>query len=353
MIIVTFANFFAIFIALAGRLIRKERISFLIAIIFLILFYSIRTDYGNDLPAYMESFEKLSNFQLSDVNDNDDRYEPGWITLNILFAPFGWQAFITFLTIIQFGTIYWLITKYVNAKYFWLIFALYVLNSNLLLTDLSMLRQALAMHIVTWSIPLVIDKKLVKAVFIILVATTIHTSAFACLFIVAFNLIKNINPRIFWGVFLCLFIILSVAQTLTGDILKLVLQSQSFEKYDVYEGYKQESGTGLGILLQLLICSWLLWRYSDVRIPFFFNYVYALFVLMMPFSQSIPMIGRIGMYFNLISIVSLQYLASLKKDIIGFGLLLCLLYLSFSGYFGFFESPVWKDAFSKYNTIFD
>lgn len=352
MVIVTFANFIAIFIALAGRLIRKERISFLIAIIFLILFYSIRTDYGNDLPTYMESFEKLSNFQLSYVNDNDDRYEPGWLTLNILFAPFGWQAFITFLTIIQFGTIYWLITKYVNAKYFWLIFALYVLNSNLLLTDLSMLRQALAMHIVTWSIPLILDKKFFKAGIIILGASTIHTSAYAALLLLFFSLIKNINAKVIVICFLSIFVLLTAAESLVGDVLKIVFHSENFERYDYYSGDKVEGGMGLGVMLRVVICAWLLLNYSKTKESLFFNYAYALCVLTIPFSLSVQMIARIGMYFDLIGIVALQNLMD-KKQIVSIIFLMILFYISFLGYFAFFEIPIWKPYFSVYNTIFD
>ncbi len=63
--------------------------------------------------------------------------------LNYLFVPFGWQSFITFLTIIQFGTVYWFINKYSDTKYMWIVFALYVLSSELMLVSLSMLRRRL------------------------------------------------------------------------------------------------------------------------------------------------------------------------------------------------------------------
>ena len=120
MLTVTIANFIAIILAASGRLFRKEKTMLLVAAIVLTLFYSVRTDYGSDIPAYKYLFDMVSSASFSDLLGIQERTEPGWMILNYLFVPLGWQSFITFLTIIQFGTVYWLINKYSDTKYTWM-----------------------------------------------------------------------------------------------------------------------------------------------------------------------------------------------------------------------------------------
>jgi len=352
MVTVTIANFLALLLSFCGRIVRKEHLFFLLAIIFCILFYSIRSDYGNDLPGYIEAFNNISFFS-SDLSDSNIHYEPGWIILNLLFSNLGWQPLLIFLTIIQFGTVYWLITKYVEPSKYWLIFSFYVLSASLLLTSLSMLRQALAMHISCWAVPYVLKKSYLKSIPILILATTIHTSAFAVFPILLLPFIINIRPKIVAIIYVSLFIILMVADSMVSDLFKIVLQSATFEKFDIYEGEQSEKGSGLGILLQLLLSLWLLLRYSKQKAQYFFNLTLCLSVMMTPFVMLIPLVGRISMYFLLMGIISLQTLTNFKKDPIGMILLLINLYIAFSGYFSFFESPIWKNAYSVYHTIFE
>lgn len=353
MFIVTLANFFAIILSFVGRLVKKEKLCFLLATTFLILFYSIRTDYGNDISGYMRTFERISTFSSTDVKESEERMEIGWIVINYLFQPFGWQIFIMSLTSVQFGTVYWLINKYASKSYYWIIFGLYVFNANLLLTDLSMLRQALAMHISCWSIPFVLNKKYLKSILVIFGASLFHTSAYAVLAVLFLPSLYKLRPKVIVILFLIIFISLTVAESIVGDMIKLVLASETFEKYSDYEAENSLSGTGLGVILQVLICMWLVLKYGKTKQSMFFNLTMCLAILMIPFSRSITMIGRVAMYFNLISIVSFQSLTNYRKDFIGVSLLLMYLYVMIIGYFAFFESSVWKPYFSIYHTIFE
>ena len=304
MLIVTIANFFAILIAFWGRILRKEKLYFLIAIIFLICFYSIRTDYGNDFSGYEEIFERTNLYNFANIEDNGDQIEIGWKVLNLIFAPFGFQALIAFLTIIQFFTIYWLISKYAHKTNYWVILALYVLNSNLLLTDLSMLRQALAMHICCWSIPFILNPKFIKSVIIIFLATTFHSSAFVAFLLLVIPFLFRIKPRIIIIVFVSLFCVLMILESVVGDILQLVFANEQFEKYQNYENDKVIAGSGLGILFQLGLCVWLLFRHNNNPQNSFFNISLCIGVLTIPFAFSVQMFSRIGMYFNLIGLIS-------------------------------------------------
>ena len=351
--IVTFVNFSAIIICLIGRLLHQEKISFQFVIIVLILFYSIRTEYGNDVPAYMYYFEQLSYYSFETFSLIDKEWEPGWLLLNVLFAPFGWQAFITFLTIVQFITIYWMITKYSSRKDYWVIFALYILSSNLFLTDLSMLRQALAMHVCVWSISSILKKKILKAIIIILFATTIHTSAYIAFLLLLIPYISKINRGAVIAGFIGVFILINIIVSVYSNIFSIIFSLGTFEKYEGYTADKANSGTGLWVLFQALTCVWMLYKYPYKLSNLFFIISQSLYTLILPLNAFAPLITRVGMYFNLIGIISFKNLLNIKRDIVGFMLLIITLLMSIRGYFSFFENPVWKDSFSVYRTVFD
>lgn len=351
--IVTFANFLAIIIAIIGRFTKHPKGALLVSTIFLVCFYGIRTDYGNDIPMYMKGFEELSKFNISEAFSIEHIWEPGWLVLNVLFAPLGWQSFIFFLTAIQFFTVYWFITKYVNEKYYWLIFAFYILSAGLLLTALSMLRQALATHIVVWSVPFILKKSYIKSALLLLLASTIHTSAYASFLLLLIPILTNLNIKFLTYGFLILFSIFILTDSLIGNTLYYIFQMEELEKYEIYAGETMESGSGLGVVLKCLTVYVLLMYHSKNKTNRFFSLAYCFFVLTIPFSYTIQLIARVGIYFNFISLISFQYLTNFKKDTLGFVILILTLLIATMGYFAFFESPVWHNAFSVYSTIFD
>lgn len=349
--IVTFINFLSIIILAFGRIVRQEKKTFLIITIILTLFYGIRTDYGSDIPSYKNIFQNISFSSFHNLFDLNEHLEAGWIILNWIFSLLGWQFFLFFVTAIQFFTIYFLITRYTEKKHYWIVFALYVLNCNLLLTDLSMIRQALAMHITIWSIPFILKKKYIKTILLLFAATTIHTSAFISFLLIPLPFLKNKDNRFITAICLVLFLFFYIAEKHTGTILSAILNTDTFERYDIYN-IEAKKGSGLGILLWLFTAVWLSLKYYN-RNNYFFILVYWLYIITIPFSITISLIGRISMYFILISLVCYQNFTDLKKDAIGFILLLGTLYLNLSGYFGFFKSPIWKEAYAVYHTILE
>lgn len=350
--IVTFVNFLSLFIVCAGSLFSKvPKKVFLLTTIFLICFYSIRTDYGNDLPGYVNTFERISNFDFSYVSDGNERMEPGWVALNILFAPLGWQCFLTFITAIQFFAYYKLIIRYVKPSLYGLIFAFIILNSNLLLTQLSMLRQAFAMSICVFAVPYILDRKYLVSGLIILLATTFHTSAYIMFSMLLVPAISRIKPHFIIIGLISIFICFKIFSGLADNYLSFALKLSTFEKYEVYLEEKENDGFGLGILLLLITSCWLLYKYGHTSENRFFIITTSIPVILTPFCHVIPLISRLGFYFALIGTVAYQIKD--KRDIIGWSLITLLLIIYLSGYFSFFESPVWHDAFKDYHTIFD
>lgn len=353
MLTVTIANFIAIILAASGRLFRKEKTMLLVAAIVLTLFYSVRTDYGNDIPAYRYLFDMLSSASFSDLFGIQERTEPGWMILNYLFVPLGWQSFITFLTIIQFGTVYWLINKYSDTKYMWIVFALYVLSSELMLVSLSMLRQALAMHIVAWSIPLILNRRVIISFLIILLATTMHTSAYAAFPLIVLPYLCGLRKTFLTVSFIIVFVSFMIAEALVDDILNMVLESDTFERYSIYADNEHAFGSGLSVMLYFVSAVWLLYWHHGSKTNTFFILNNAIAVSLIPFVYSIPLVARVSYYFKLYSLVILPLLFFKKGDFVGKFIFCVIVYIIVSGYFNFFEDPVWKQAFSTYYTIFD
>ena len=79
----------------------------------------------------------------------------------------------------------------------------------------------------------------------------------------------------------------------------------------------------------------------------------AIAVSLIPFVYSIPLVARVSYYFKLYSLVILPLLFFKKGDFVGKFIFCVIVYIIVSGYFNFFEDPVWKQAFSTYYTIFD
>lgn len=355
--IVTTFNFIAIFIAILGSILCREKGSLLFASILLIFFYSIRTDYGNDIPAYMEFFESVSHMSFSEMFEMlkyKNQFEPGWIVLNFLFKPFGWQAFIAFLTIFQFLAVYSLITRYVSPKYYWIAFAVYVLDSSLLLTSLSMLRQALAMHIVAFAIPLILKKQYFASTALILLSTTMHTSAVAMFALLPLPYISKMNSRKLSFLFLSLFILLMALDSFVGDVLNNIIGANQFNRYMEYDYGEAEGSIGLGVIIRIISALWLI-NNSDATdgSSKVVCLIYCLSIIVIPFVLKIPMIARISIYFSLFSIPVFPKFVDGKKDYAGLGIFVVLFCLCLIGYFGFFNSPIWADMFSVYKTIFD
>lgn len=352
MLEVTIANIIGVLLALLGRLTKREKDFLFLATIFLIVFYGVRTDYGNDLPAYMEEFDMIANCPWADLFSYMERLEPGWIILNKLFSPLGWQSFIFFLTIILIYTPYWLITKFCKREYYWILFALFVFNADMLITCTSMIRQSLAMSICCFVLPDIMDKKYIKSVLVILLATTMHTSAWMVLILLVLPFLENVNRKfIVIGVILLMVLLFVVGNVMEG-LLTFITSTEDFERYDYYLEDAGSGGNGLGLVLNIIIWVWML-KQCKSRTMMFFCLCIGLTILTSPLGYLIASAGRVQMYFYLFGLPAWQLMLENKNDNIGKILFGVYFVIRISGYFGFFESPIYHDDFAVYHTIFD
>ncbi|HHX67992.1 MAG TPA: hypothetical protein GX708_08095, partial [Gallicola sp.] len=85
------------------------------AFILLTIFMSIRYNFGNDYPGYLNRFLSIGAF--SNIDLTLESTEIGWAVLNLLFQPIGFFGMVIVLTVFEYAVIYRLIKKYVPKEW--------------------------------------------------------------------------------------------------------------------------------------------------------------------------------------------------------------------------------------------
>lgn len=355
MIIVTIINIISVFLTYIST--KKRYYSgFMVSIIILILFYGIRFNYGNDYPQYLTIFQSINSITNIDYSTDSTELEWGWKFLNRIFQPLGFFSFVFFLTLIQFVTIYKLIKKYVDPKYWHLALFSYLFSSGLMLTMLSMMRQCLAMNIIIWAIPYILNKKIWKSLFIITLAAQFHQSAYLMMILPFTIYLYKIPKKLYIILTLTIFIFSFIAHDFISTVTSSLL-SNNFEKYEVYieEQSKLEIGSGIGMIFNFLFMLFLIFTDQHKLSPtsWFFKML-TISYLLIPISFITPQFGRIATYFNLLGILSITTIAQNSKHNIYIAIFFfTYIFLILYGYFTFFHSPIWIEHYLQYHTIFE
>lgn len=355
MIAVTIVNIVAVLLTFLSRY-KNFRYGFEIAILVLIIFFGVRYNYGNDYPGYYDMFNEINSYHTLTIALGNMGIEDGWIVLNRLFAPLGFYVLVFCLTIFQFGSLYFFLKKYVKREQLFFVMFLYLFSSNLMLTMLSMMRQCLAMNIILWAIPFILDRKYIKAIILILLAAQFHQSAYILLFLLFVPFLQKMSYKVYVTLMLCLFAFLFIASNTVGEQLAFIVDSY-FEKYNEYiGGNKAELGSGIGFIFT--ICAFLLLLFYDKHDnsnKSFFMKNLAISYLFIPLGFIVQLIARVATYFDLSGISG--YLGLVQghsgwSKLIGYVFLVLFCLFTIYGYFSFFYSDVWHDAFYEYHTIF-
>ncbi len=350
--IVIIVNFFAILFAfLEGKKIIKNGLFFAFSLLF--IFLAIRYNYGNDYKAYYEGFNEINSYASVDILDSANYYfEPGWILLCQIFEPFGFFSLIAFLSLINCITYYKLIKEYVPSEYYWFAIFVYVFDPSYLLVHLTAVRQALAIQIFIYSIKFILNRNLLKYTICILLASTFHTSAYYLLPLYLLNKVKFT----FKGKYsiLALFVYFLLFQF--GNFLKPYLEiliAATQDKYAKYEEFA-EFNTGIGGIINTILLGFIFFTTYENKdkIQLGFNLSILAF-LFLPLGLLLSMIGRISMYLSIFFIIIYPLTAYYSKSFFSRYFFYFLVFvLTIYNFIVFFNSPVWKDDFSNYQTIF-
>ncbi|MBP6182583.1 EpsG family protein [Flavobacterium sp.] len=316
------------------------------------LFLSLRYDYGNDYKDYMLFFESSKNFNNISEYINSTKFEPAWGILNWVFKELNFFFLISFLALLNSITFYNIIKKYTDPEYYWFAIFIFIFNVGCLLTNLSTLRQNVAILFFIYSIKFIEQKKIIKFVLCIVLAAQFHSSAYILLLIyplVFYKLEYNNYKKII--ILIIYFSLFYYSSILLIEISKIV--ENNFDRYAVYtEG--QDIKTGLGVVLSsfflINIAYFLKIQNVELKIPFKIA-MYSFFLI--PLGLVLVMIGRLGLYFEpFLIIVFPNILSSCKSKLYSNFLLFSIIVFLIYNFYIFFKSPIFIEKYEIYQTIF-
>lgn len=353
MIAVTLINLISVFFTYlySKNIFRK---GFGIAILILIVFFGIRYNYGSDYPGYLRIFEDINSTQLTIDFGADNEIEPGWKVLNKLFSPLGFFTLVFFLTCFQFVSIYYFIRRYVSLKYRYIALFIYLFSFGYMLTMISMMRQTLAMNILLWAVPFILEKKYLKSVILVVLAAQFHQSAYLMLIMPLSLFLNELGKKTYALIMFGLFIGAFVFQSQISSMMQIVID-YNFEKYNNYiNGEGAKLGGGMGFLFNLAFFSFLVLGDKNDGNKWWLTKCLALSYVFIPFSFVLQLVGRLGMYWQLIGLPGIFNLYDSYGKKIEFKLLMfAFFFIMLHGYFTSFYDDLWRKGFMEYHSIFE
>jgi hypothetical protein len=141
---------------------------------FLLIFaYASLRANGFDYESYEQAYYDIQKYYWT--NSFESRMEEGYVILNYLMPSY--RFLLVFLSGFTCFTYYWLFSKYIPSKYYLLGFMLLALSGDkMLLFQISGLRNAIAINIMTLSVPLIIERKIKPYILLTIIAYFFHNS---------------------------------------------------------------------------------------------------------------------------------------------------------------------------------
>lgn len=326
-----------------------------VAFILLTVFMSIRYNFGNDYPGYLEDFLRVGNY--SNLDFSFEHSELGWLILLKVFQPIGFFGMIIVLTVFEYVVIYRLIKKHVPKDWYWLSVFIFTLNTGYMLVFGSMMRQFLAMCIFLVAVEFIIKKRLLISILLVILASLFHTSALVMLPFCFFGYLdislSNRTALIWFSSYILLYFF---AAELLGEYFFKFLELEQFQRYETYiGGNKTALSSGLGAVFLFILYAVLLFHQrcqtksmKIIFILFSFNVIFSMF------ADIAPLVGRLGYYLSVLSIVCYPLMfKAIKNKIWRYALLAGYIIITLKGFNDFFDpSGIWYDSFYTYQTIF-
>lgn len=355
MIAPTLVGLTSICLSLPNIGIKSKTFRFLLIFTPIFIFLALRYNYGNDFPGYLATFKEIASLYEMDYDPDHWHDEVGWLFLNRLFSRIGFFPMIAVLAFFNCYIYARFISRYVPGHYYWLAVFFYLFNPENMLIQSSAMRQAVAISFFILATESVIKKNLIGYFVAVGLASLFHTSALL-LIPVYFIGVANISIRkrsipIFLTAYISLFFF-------SEEIVSIMLSSLisegggQFERYVIYDG-KGTVGSGVGLLFHGLYLILLLYFYEKQSNAgkFFFKMSISS-IYLVPFSVEVLMLARIGYYFSVFSIISIPLIAvQIEKQLLRICFVVLHILYALWAYFQFFQNPIWKHAFSEYQTV--
>lgn len=345
---------------------------FKMAMVVLTIFLSIRYHWGNDYNAYFLEFYDL-NHSFSSILDTSHtnrstHNELGWVAINRLIGLLkgGFFGLVICLTIIENYIIYRLISKFVHPNYYPVSLFFYVFGTSFFAIGASMMRQFTCICLYFIVFELMTEKRvkfyLFYSVFIIFLGATIHRSNIFMLLTLPLYFVNIKRSKWYVSIYVVLVSIYIIwtmwAPNYFVDIIAdIVESSEDLTEYSSYLSQKGDvANSGLGIMFRYVLILFLFYAMpllgeKEQTVVFFSIIPFFIYPLM----SFVPMLSRFTYYFTYLSVILWPTLLhKLKKDkVILFFLLAGQCIMMTKGFFDFYSSKLWKEAFYTYQTIFD
>lgn len=319
--------------------------SYLIIFIYL----SLRGDFAGDYYSYEDIYNLSNIISVNDELSFTENIELGYIILNKILPSY--RAVIIFLSAFTCFTYFTLFRKYIIPKYYFLGFILMAFCGGFMLFfQMSSLRNAITINILSLSIPYILDRKLVLFIILMIVGSLFHKTILIFMPITYF--ISNPNEftykgKLIW--FICAVAIAFLSKlTIINSIAPLI--NLYFNKYSVYTMGAEDSSSSstiilyvyvfVTLILTLLISKDVKLRHENIIVKNSLLFILALLLGALNF--------RMSHYFAPFFILSiLIVLARVKNNLLKYTyIMINVIYLTYSYYI------FTKDQFFSYSSYY-
>ena len=351
-----------LFAYLSSRIPHKSYL-FEVGFVIITIVAAIRWDYACDYVRYYESF--LDDYHLSgfweDVSLGSFK-EPGWAILNHIFPPnpFGFVSLVALISIFQNFVYYQFIRENVPSAHRWFAMMIYLFSTSYWIMNMSMLRQGLTITMFVFASKFIAEKKIGPSILILLIAPTIHKTAYLLLPMLFFLFVPLKKGKRIALIFIGVFFVIFFENDVLNDIVNLAF---SFEKLGGYSHYIDDSDAGsfgLGGLINLIpffvMGYFLITKFdgfnNNFKLVLFFSLISF---CLLPLQIINGAFTRITTYFSVFLIVVVPVLyGQISNKPLRFALTsLFLLMLLYQYYLFMFVTDWSSTEWRNYHTVFD
>lgn len=351
MIVTVFVGVFSVLFAFLARY-RNVQWGLKAAFAMIFLFLALRYNFGNDYSNYLKSFLDINEQNKINYFSNENYFEIGWVFLIRLFKPFGFFIMIVALALFNSVIYFRLIKKYVPVNYYWLAVFFYIFTPSFMLIQCSAMRQSIAIALFLFALDYIYNRNAIKYFLLMGIASLFHTSALILIPVYFLGLSNwKMNNKIMFitfSIFISLFIFMDFFKPLLDQFI-----SNYFVKYEVYnaEG-KVNSGLGIIYLSFLLLNVLYYGKFQTNEFVMMFK-IATIGFMFIPISIIMQDSSRVSLYFTPFTIVVYPILyAKIKSSTYRILFLSMILFMTLYGFFIFFYSDTFNEAFFSYKTIF-
>lgn len=214
-----------------------DRTKLIVSFLLIFIYASLRAN-GFDYEAYEDAFYEIKNYYKS--SNFESRMEEGYVLLNYIMPSY--RFLLVFLSAFTCVTYYWLFKRFIPSKYYWLGFVLLALSvDKMLLFQISGLRNAIAINIMTLSLPLIIERKIKPYILLTVLAYFFHNSVLFFMPLAYFVATPNKFSKrdmFLWGSFFLFFITVS-STSLLDSVSSFI--NVYFDRYSTYTEIAEEN----------------------------------------------------------------------------------------------------------------